>query len=173
MRLTSPSRSESARSMWSAEARPAFLGRGMPRPPYCQRSTHRKSGNVCPLLARSSVQTCKLLVLLGNREIHHGRFARLYRYFLRPGLAACCNRPLHFHLRAHIQHFRFGLHLPSLVPRHDLVFARRNVGELKRSVIVGDGIIRMLHDEHVRVHPHVPGVAFQFHHAVVRSSSLG
>ena len=54
------------------------------------------------------------------------------------------------------------------MPSLDFILAGRHIGQFEEATCIGDGVIRMRHDEDLGVHPDVPGIAFQFHHTVAR-----
>ena len=51
--------------------------------------------------------------------------------------------------------------VPAFMPGHDLVLSRRNVRELEFPRLIGHGVVRMRHHQHLRVHPGMAAVALQ------------
>ena len=54
---------------------------------------------------------------------------------------------------------------PSFMPSHDLVSAGRDIGELEAAALIGDRVIRVRSNKHLRVHPNMSAVTAQIHQA--------
>ena len=98
-------------------------------------------------------------MFLRNGKIYHGRFAGFYVDFLRPHFWRAVDRALYFHLRPHLEDFRFGENLPTFMLCGNFVFCRRHVGQFELTMLVRYGVVRMLHQQ-VGIHPNVACIAF-------------
>jgi hypothetical protein len=86
----------------------------------------------------------ELFFLFGHGEIDFARLPGLHTYFFGPGGRSAVHRPFDFGLRRDIENFSLGENLPALVPGHNFIIAGRHLGELEKSVLVGDSIVGCL-----------------------------
>jgi len=111
------------------------------------------------------VPLCHLGRVFSERKVDFGCAVWRNRDGLAPDGRIGKNWALHAHLRHHIVERTFSDYPPALVPGHDIVLPRRYVGQFEIAVFVGDGVVRMLCDNHFAIHPDVACIATQIDHA--------
>src|SRR2546425_7677067 len=98
---------------------------------------------------------------LAENEVDFGAAVGGNRDMFAPSHGSGKYGALHTLLGDDVVELIFADHLPPFMPGGDLVLAWGDLGDLEVAVPVGDRVIGVGGDHHLRVHPNVAGVATQ------------